>query len=282
MKSDPLGQFRPLDMPRDTRPILNFAGELGAAIDQHLCDAADGRWDQPVDMLIRPKDPEAIAHWVYKSINPLVRGWKRSGIDAEEFFGPFRQTHFELLPEEFTVDSEISMSASGDLMCTPGLEGAKDRLFLNVSDLIFGADISYANLESTLTKGEIRPTEFSDDTPPMINLTPVQYETVASHQGRRFDVLNLANNHILDCGEEGVFTTLDRLQQDGIAQVGVNQTKDDAAKPRITEHAGVRIGWVAHTFSVNFQPFPEDKPWIVNMTPFHLVPCPPSAPMAQI
>lgn len=275
--------FRPVGMPRDARPLMNFTGEFGAAITAHLEAASDGRWDRSINMLVDPHNPEAIAHWVYKSINPVVRGAKHDGIDVEALFEPFRRTTFDLLPQDFVIHREVTMSASGDLMCTPGLDGARDRLFLDVADLIFGAEIAYANLESTLTTGAISKTEFSADSTPMINLSPDQYQTVIGHQGRRFDIVHLANNHILDCGEEGIRTTLAQLAEDRITQVGVNPCEADAHAPRITEIAGLRIGWVAHTFSVNFKPFPEGKPWIVNMTPFHLVPEPDIGPIeAQI
>jgi poly-gamma-glutamate synthesis protein (capsule biosynthesis protein) len=105
----------------------------------------------------------------------------------------------------------------------------------------------------------------------MINVTPAQYETLVLHHGRRFDVVQLANNHILDCGNEGINTTLSRLRNDGIEQVGVNETMRDSLDPRIIPHQGLKIGWVAHTFSVNFKPFPENEPWRVNMTSFHVV-----------
>ena len=275
--------LRPVSMPRDARPIMKFTGELADAIEQLLRDAADGRWDKPVDVKLDPRNPESLAHWLYKSMNPVIHGMCGPDIDVEALLKPYKQTRFDFLPSNFSVETEISMSASGDLMCTPGLDGAKDRLFHSVSELIFGADISYANLESTLTTGEVEATEFTADSTPKINLTPTQYETVVSHEGRHFDIVHLANNHILDCGEEGILTTLARLDQDGIAQVGVNRTADQAAQPRITELAGLRIGWVAHTFSVNFKPFPADKPWIVNMTPFHLEPDPDIGPIeAQI
>jgi poly-gamma-glutamate capsule biosynthesis protein CapA/YwtB (metallophosphatase superfamily) len=281
MNHDDTPRFRPVDMPRDTRSLLRFEGEFGAAVDRHLAEADDGRWDRSIDILIDPKDPLAIAHWVYKSINPVVRPARCDDHDIAALFEPFRRTRFAILPEGFATEKEITLSASGDLMCTPGLDHAKDRLFLEVEELVFGADIAYANLESTLTTGEIHPTEFSAGSPPMINLTPEQYETLTSHRGQRFDVLHLANNHILDCGEEGILTTLARLDQDGIAQVGVNRAEDDARHPQIIELAGLRIGWVAHTFSVNFKPFPPDKPWIVNMTPFHLVPDPDTGPIER-
>lgn len=268
------GKLRPVSMPRDARPIMKFSGELADAIEQQLRDATDGRWDKPVDVKLDPRNPESLAHWLYKSMHPVIKGMRRSDVDIETLLEPYKRTRFDMLPEDFSIEAEITMSASGDLMCTPGLDGAKDRLFQSVDDLIFGVDISYANLESTLTTEEVEPTEFTAESTPKINLTPSQYETVISHKNQRFDVVHLANNHILDCGEEGILTTLARLDRDGIAQVGVNRTEDDARKPRITEIAGLKVGWIAHTFSVNFKPFPEDKPWIVNMTPFHLEPEP--------
>ena len=268
------GKLRPVSMPRDARPIMKFSGELTDAIEQQLSDATDGRWDKPVDVKLDPRNPESLAHWLYKSMHPVIKGMRRSDVDIETLLEPYKRTRFDMLPEDFSIEAEITMSASGDLLCTPGLDGAKDRLFQSVDDLIFGVDISYANLESTLTTEEVEPTEFTAESTPKINLTPSQYETVISHKNRRFDVVHLANNHILDCGEEGILTTLARLDRDGIAQVGVNRTEDDARKPRITEIAGLKVGWIAHTFSVNFKPFPEDKPWIVNMTPFHLEPEP--------
>jgi poly-gamma-glutamate synthesis protein (capsule biosynthesis protein) len=257
----------------DPRAFVHFEGQFGADIERLTREAVDaGRWREPEDVELNLKNPLSLAYWLYKSWNPIVRGMPGRGV--EERLEPFRRTHFDLMPAGFEVESARTLSAAGDLMCTKGLDGAKDRFYEDVAELIFGADIAYANLESTLTTGTIAPTAFTANETPRINLTPAQYETVVSHRGRRFDVVQLANNHILDCGEEGVRTTLARLEADGIQQVGVNATADDAARPRILELEGLRIGWIAHTFSVNFKPFPEDKPWLVNMTPMHLVPDP--------
>jgi poly-gamma-glutamate synthesis protein (capsule biosynthesis protein) len=250
---------------------VNFGGEFGATVERLTREAvAAGRWRTPEDIELNPKNPLSLAYWLYKSWNPIVRAMPGSGI--EERLEPFRRTHFDLAPAGFQVESERTLSVSGDLMCTKGLDGARDRFYEEVAELVFGADIAYANLESTLTLGAIAPTTFTADETPKINLTPAQYETVVSHRGRLFDVVQLANNHILDCGEEGIRTTLARLEADDIEQVGVNETATDAAMPRIVTLKGLRIGWIAHTFSVNFKPFPADKPWMVNMTPMHLVP----------
>lgn len=274
--------FHPVSMPRDARPIMKFTGELAQAIDERLDAAArDGRWSVTQDVLMDPHDPDSLAYWLHKSIHPIVRGMRRADCDVEAHLQPFVGSRFSLLPGDFVRRSERSMSVSGDLMCTPGLDGARDRLYRDVADLVFGADIRYANLESTLTEQDVGPTEFTAESTPKINLTPSQYETLVGHEGRRYDVLHLANNHILDCGEEGILTTIARLEADGIAHVGVNTSPEEAAHPRITSIAGLRIGWVAHTFSVNFKPFPEGKPWMVEMTPFHLVPHPDTARIEQ-
>lgn len=273
MSTDPRPSLHPAPLPRDPRSFVNFQGEFGAAIDRLTHEAIEtGRWRTPENIELNLQNPMSLAYWLYKSWNPIVSGMPGHGI--EEYLQPYRRTHFDLLPAGFQLESELTMSVSGDLMCTKGLDGAKDRLYEDVADLVFGADIAFANLESTLTTGTIGSTTFTAEDTPKINLTPTQYETVVSHRGRRFDVVQLANNHILDCGEEGVRTTLSYLNRDGIEQVGVNETAEDALRPRITELKGLRIGWVVHTFSVNFKPFPEGKPWIVNMTPFHLVPDP--------
>ncbi|MCZ8116201.1 CapA family protein [Silanimonas sp.] len=259
-------------LPPDPRSFIAFGGELGAEIRRITEEAvAAGRWRTPEDIRIT-KAALPLAYWTYKSWNPIVRAMPGSGIEAR--LEPFRRTRFDLMPEGFVATSERTMSLSGDLMCTKGLDDAKDRFYEEVADVVFGADIAYANLESTLTTSEIAATTFTEDETPKINLTPQQYAAIIGHCGRRFDVVQLANNHILDCGEEGVRTTLAHLRADGVEQVGVNETEADAARPRITCLKGLRIGWVAHTFSVNFMPFPADKPWLVNMTPMHLVPDP--------
>ena len=259
-------------LPSDPRSFIAFGGELGAEIER-ITEAAvaAGRWRTPEDIHIT-KAALPLAYWTYKSWNPIVRAMPGSGIEAR--LEPFRRTRFDLTPDGFEPMSERSMSLSGDLMCTKGLDDAKDRFYEEVAELIFGIDIAYANLESTLTAGEIAATTFTEDETPKINLTPRQYQTIIGHRGRRYDIVQLANNHILDCGEEGIRTTIAQLRADGVEQVGVNETETDAMRPRITEIAGLRIGWVAHTFSVNFKPFPADKPWIVNMTPMHLMPDP--------
>jgi poly-gamma-glutamate synthesis protein (capsule biosynthesis protein) len=60
-----------------------------------------------------------------------------------------------------------------------------------------------------------------------------------------FKLLSLANNHIKDCGEEGVASTLDSCKAAAIATLGAAKNLKKAKEPYITTVNGVRIGWLA-------------------------------------
>lgn len=59
-----------------------------------------------------------------------------------------------------------------------------------------------------------------------------------------FDVLCLANNHILDYGPQGLSDTLRTLDDTGIAHFGAGDTLDAAIRGRIIEREGLRIGFL--------------------------------------
>lgn len=60
-----------------------------------------------------------------------------------------------------------------------------------------------------------------------------------------FDVLSLANNHIKDCGEEGVLNTIKICGENGIETLGAGKNLDKAKKPLIKEINGWKIGIMA-------------------------------------
>jgi len=263
-------QYMPLDLPRDCRHLAkNIDAGTMALLDKITQKAlAEGRWRSNEHMLFNVKDPEFIAYWLHKTISPLTSAIKGSGV--EEVLAPYKKTWFDLTSDGFQIEKTYRLSAVGDLMFAKYLEESKDRLYQNLKELIFDADISYGNLESTLTRDPIK--DFAVDEigeTPHINITLDQYYSLTKHGEQRFDVLQLANNHILDCGESGLMVTVDQLKQDKIAYLGVYETEADARAPQVTTLDGIKIGWVTHTFGVNDKPYPENKPWICNRTPFH-------------
>ncbi len=66
-------------------------------------------------------------------------------------------------------------------------------------------------------------------------------------------LLGISNNHILDQGEQGLFSTLQTLDQAGIAHIGAGAAKEQAASPCIFSKNGLKIGvyaCVEHEFSL--------------------------------
>ncbi|UCC14484.1 MAG: CapA family protein [Gammaproteobacteria bacterium] len=264
-------KYVPIDLPRNLDGLIeNLSEEVKEAIARITAERlAEGRWVAPETIDFDPNDTEFIAYWLHKTRAPLRKAMAGSGI--EERLAPWKGTRFDLAPRGFEAKTEYHLSAAGDLMFAKHLEESKDHLYGAVEDLIFGADLAFANLESTLTSGEVKEMAVAEkgDTP-YINITPGQYEALVKHKGSKFDIVQLANNHILDCGEEGISTTIDQLARDQIAFVGAYVSEADSRSVTSVQVGDLKIGWVAHTWSVNFKPAPEHKSWICDVTPFHI------------
>ncbi|MGZ8550641.1 MAG: CapA family protein [Chitinophagaceae bacterium] len=63
----------------------------------------------------------------------------------------------------------------------------------------------------------------------------------------RFDVLSLANNHIMDYGPSGLNQTIDALDDAGILHVGAGGTIQEANAPLLMECAGDKIAILARS-----------------------------------
>ncbi len=259
-------KYHPLDIPRSAYGMMRFPEDRAGRIQAIAAEAvANGTWLHAQEVPLDMDSDYFWAYWLNKTKKP-IRKPLLGHETLETEFSSCVGTHFEL--NGGAKQRSLSLCVAGDLMCTKGLERSGGRLYEGVADIIFGADVRFANLESTFPAGEVEETTFGGGETPKINLTPAQYRTLTAHRGMKYDIVQLANNHILDCGEEGINATLSHLDSDGIRHAGINKTVEDASRAAIIEKCGFRIGWVAHTDSVNFRPLPKEKPWLVNMTPF--------------
>lgn len=59
-----------------------------------------------------------------------------------------------------------------------------------------------------------------------------------------FDVLSLANNHSMDYGQEALFETMQRLDDQGIHHIGAGHNVSEAQAPVILKVNGQRVGFV--------------------------------------
>jgi poly-gamma-glutamate capsule biosynthesis protein CapA/YwtB (metallophosphatase superfamily) len=223
-------------------------------------------WRFPAD-----RDPEQNPHkflnriyWKYKQINPIVKPEKGSGLEVY-FAKKRRQIDRLLLPEGFRGDASVAVSAVGDLMNTPGIEDSAGKFYAKVEDLIFDADISIANLESTLTSAEIDTRQITQN---QINATGEQFDVFKGHQGKHYTIFCTANNHILDRGMEGFNTTHNRLKNEGYLFSGTNLSPEAQKKGLIITSNGIKFGFVAATYETN-RTFPNQKDYLVNVISFH-------------
>lgn len=62
-----------------------------------------------------------------------------------------------------------------------------------------------------------------------------------------FNLLSLANNHILDYYDKGLYDTLEILDRNNIAHSGAGKNLEEARKPAIIEKKGLKIGMLSYT-----------------------------------
>jgi poly-gamma-glutamate capsule biosynthesis protein CapA/YwtB (metallophosphatase superfamily) len=98
------------------------------------------------------------------------------------------------------------------------------------------ADITIANLESPITdRGKAESKEY-------VFRSPVQALPELKNAG--VDVLNLANNHIMDYGQEGLLDTFDHLDTHQFLRIGAGRNIDEAFTPAIVQHQGMKIAFL--------------------------------------
>lgn len=117
------------------------------------------------------------------------------------------------------------------------------------------ADLRIINLECPLI---IKESPIEKDGP----VLDAHVDTVNGLKAIGIDVVNLANNHILDHGEEGLRSTIDYCKQHEIDFFGAAENLEEAQKPLIKIIGGKRfcfMGVAQHEFSIT-----KDNNWGAN------------------
>jgi len=79
------------------------------------------------------------------------------------------------------------------------------------------------------------------------------------------DIVNVANNHTLDFGEEGLRKSLDNLNEIGLPYVGAYQSVEDQETVRIFHKNGLKICFLSYTVSTGLGKRPKGKEYLVNI-----------------
>lgn len=109
----------------------------------------------------------------------------------------------------------------------------------NMLPLIHQMDMRLINLETALT--------YSEEIVPKVFNFKADPSKVCALKEAAIDVVNLANNHILDYSISGLLETLKTLRHAEIPYVGAGRTLDEAARPVILTKQGIRIGILGFT-----------------------------------
>jgi len=142
-------------------------------------------------------------------------------------------------------DEVVTLCAAGDLSLANAVE---DRMksngihhpFTLINHVLQSGDIVFANLENVFTKSRTLKSGQAH----LLKCNPRGMEAVA---GAGFNVLSLANNHIMDFGEDGIIDTINVMKQWKIGHVGAGRDLASARSHMIIEKKGIRVGFLAYS-----------------------------------
>ena len=111
--------------------------------------------------------------------------------------------------------------------------------FLNISDFLNSADITFGNLETTISDNGYNVGSIYS-----FRANPKSVEGL-TYAG--FDALSVANNHIGDWTQRAMEDTFSILEENNIAVVGGGNNEADAHTARVIEKNGTRFGFLGYT-----------------------------------
>lgn len=134
--------------------------------------------------------------------------------------------------------------------------------------IISEADYSMFNLECPLTDHK---TPIAKNGSNANFMAPT--DAAVGYKMLNINLLCLANNHIMDQAEQGLFSTIDTLSKQGIGYIGAGKNLQEAMTPRIFECEEKKIGVYAcaeHEFSIAKESKPGANPFDSLDSPDHV------------
>ncbi|MCJ7693851.1 MAG: CapA family protein [Anaerolineaceae bacterium] len=138
---------------------------------------------------------------------------------------------------------QLTLMAVGDIMLARTLgdqiiKGGPGVPFAHTSTLLNSADISLGNLECSISERGI-----AEDKTYTFRAPLVSADSLVSGG---FDLLTLANNHVLDFGVDALADTIELLTVKGIETVGAGMNIEEARSPVLMERNGLRLAFLAY------------------------------------
>lgn len=144
-------------------------------------------------------------------------------------------------------EPQVSMAFVGDVIFASTVETALkkngyDFPFRNLQKELSEPDITVANLETPITvRGEEQVKQYAYRSSP---------EALPAFKKAGFDVVGLANNHIMDYGVQGLLDTLDHLDKADILRTGAGRNLKEAYTPAVVERNGIKTAFLSFSHVV--------------------------------
>jgi poly-gamma-glutamate synthesis protein (capsule biosynthesis protein) len=174
----------------------------------------------------------------------LLSAWHPEPPDLSAYPWVYLRNNLPLSAAENPVEVVIV----GDVLLGRGVSPADDPL-ADVASWLGAADLAAGNLEGVVVppgadcSGSAHPDGYQLLMPP---------SAAAALRDAGFDIVGVANNHVLDCGAAGYAASLAILREAGIEAVGAAESDEALIPPVLRGTRGVRLAWLAF----NMVPYP--------------------------
>jgi len=140
---------------------------------------------------------------------------------------------------------DIDIVFAGDVMMDNSVKAAMrergvDDPFEEVKELVQAADWAVVNLETAVTTATVK------DTSQIYNFN-ADPASLGGLWNTGFDMVSLANNHVLDYLTEGLLDTMENLDAVGLTYTGAGKNEEDAFRAKTVEIGGNKIKIAAYT-----------------------------------
>ncbi len=170
--------------------------------------------------------------------------------------------------------TEGKLMAVGDIMMhVPLIESGYNNqnntysyedFFTEVKDVFSEGDWVIGNLETPLSGAKYG--YYDGKFPPFFN-APESLANALKNVG--FNVLQTANNHALDKGEQGVLNTLKNIRKRNIEPVGTAASSEEASQILMIEKNQISMAILAYTYGINSHKnkiyIPKRKEYLVSL-----------------
>ncbi|MDF2936137.1 MAG: CapA family protein [Paenibacillaceae bacterium] len=142
---------------------------------------------------------------------------------------------------------KVSLAFTGDVIFAGNVEtilktNGYDYPYREITELLQKPDFTIANLETPITtRGDQQQKQYTYRSSP---------DALPSFKAAGFDVVNLANNHILDYGQDGLLDTLKALDAAKILHTGAGKNLEEAYRPVIVEKNGMKVAFLGFSHKV--------------------------------